>query len=362
MGKKWVSYTVTILIFTFMVFAAIWSAVKQHNYSGVGALGMLALMVVLGIAFSGWTRTYSKLMKTLPSDHKLISTHISAVDIGNFRFIYHTYCKNISSPTAKSYLSMSVFIPFPIGDDLVVDQTIRDSINSDLQQLIDSLSEKGIPTAPLILEESELSKCIGQSFKAEFLLKNVSADFLVDLQNSVLRIVDKYHLQDVTYATIHGRDNGTEYQYHRGNMVESTVFYQVFDKKLHSDYKYMSYIHLGQYDSLFNAKDYMDLYDTSRNDLGRTDFSINHLEKIIKRMFKGMFNKVTAKVGAYPKGFVVTITVKQLRAASEYYIVPSSGYWWFFASGRLDNIYPISLKDEASACDLLIRIISKFTQ
>ena len=43
MGKKWVSYTVTILIFTFMVFAAIWSAVKQHNYSGVGALGMLAL-------------------------------------------------------------------------------------------------------------------------------------------------------------------------------------------------------------------------------------------------------------------------------------------------------------------------------
>jgi len=74
----------------------------------------LTILIIIGYALSKWSRDFKKLMEALPSDNKLITPHIAAIDIGNYRFIYRVYEKgNILNPANKTYLSMEVGIPFP---------------------------------------------------------------------------------------------------------------------------------------------------------------------------------------------------------------------------------------------------------
>ena len=93
------------------------------------------------------------------------------------------------------------------------------------------------------------------------------------------------------------------------------------------------------------------------------NYSIKTLEDDVEEMFRGKSSKdVTMRFEYEKDGFAVNITLPRQMAASTYHVVPSTGYWWVYAHGRLDNIDPISTEDESFACEMLLRIISKYSQ
>ncbi len=362
--KSWI---VTGLILAFMLFAFIRMAVVDHDYTGLGTLALFGFFIALAFILAKGNRSFKKLMKALPADHKLINTHVAAIDVGNFRFIYHIYVKDISSPIAKEYLSMSVTIPFPVTNELLPDEQVRNAIKQDLQGVMDSLHQAGDSTdenrkAGDDEGESESESLpgvwIGTTFFVEFPLKSVTEPFIAGLQNRILDIINKHNLQESEFATTHGLESGTAYRHYKGNLLQTALFSDFSDAVLSSEYKDSAPNHLGQYDSLFGLAEFANLQAVSAQDLGKYSYTVDNLAALIKKMFKD--SRCRIKIEGALSGFAVNVTVPSISSASTYYLSESTGYWWFYSSGRLDRIQPMSMSDEATACDMLLRIISRF--
>lgn len=343
------------------IFTAVWIAVNEHEFSGLYALAFLAVIFVFAFISSKQTQKYLELMKALPGDHKLISNHTSAIDVGNFRFIFNTYVKgNLMNPFCDLYLSMTVGIPFPV-DDLTAKVAIKDELRS----LISGLKEEGMLTysRPMV-DDTPLAEgvtWIGQTLSLEFLLKRVTSPWLVGLQRKVLDIIDRHGLQNLTYCTICGLAGGSEYRLNKGNMFISKVYGGFYDSKPHRfSYKDTSWMNMREFESYFSVDSYRDLYDSAVP--YESWLSIGVMEKVLKRMFKESKTRGTVLIEKEKEGIHVNIRVASENAAGCYHLTKSSGYWWIYSEGSLDiiNINPMSTEDEAFACLMFYNILGKY--
>ena len=356
------------IIFFYIAFAVA-EVVIEHTYSAFIMLGLLFVVAAIGYALGKWARDFKKLMDSLPADHKLVTQSVAAIDIGDFRFIYHVYEKgNGFSPASKSYLSMEVGIPFPEEEGDEGGYSARDSVKWDLRHLIDSLQEEGLLTGsnPIVEDtvvaddgETVMTSWLGQPFWLEFLLKKMDTARLAGLQEKIMGIVNKYRLQEVSWCTIRGSEYGSEYRYYKGNLLQSTVLLREAFDRSSMEYKAVAPLQTGEFENRFSVDGYLELYSLASRDLGRDDLHAKDARKLAKQMFKGIKNR-NASVSETQDGISVTVSIPKQMAASTYHLVKSGDRWWVYASGRLDNIDPISLDDESSACDLLLRVLLKF--
>ena len=97
------------ILFLFVLFIGIDQWIINDDKGIFYLFCFLTILIIIGYALSKWSRDFKKLMEALPSDNKLITPHIAAVDIGNYRFIYRIYEKgNINNPLNKTYITMEV--------------------------------------------------------------------------------------------------------------------------------------------------------------------------------------------------------------------------------------------------------------
>jgi len=359
-----------IIVFSIILFYiafAVAEVVIEHTYSAFIMLGLLFVVGALGYALGKWARDFKKLMDSLPADHKLVTQSVAAVDIGDFRFIYHVYEKgNGFSPASKSYLSMEVGIPFPEEGRDEGGYSARDSVRCDLRHLIDSLQEEGLLTGanPIVEDNADEEEdtagvtWLGQPFWLEFPLKMMNPARLAGLQEKIMGIVNKYRLQDVSWCIIRGSEYGSEYRYYKGNLLQSTVLLREAFDRSSMEYKAVAPLQTGEFENRFSVDGYLELYSLASRDLGRDDLHVKDTRKLAKQMFKGVKNR-NASVSETQEGLSVTVSIPKQMAASTYHLVKSGDRWWVYASGRLDNIDPISLDDESAACDLLLRVLLK---
>lgn len=361
MNVKIKSYLWNLIFWTgflLWTFTAVWFAVKEDEFIGLYTLAFLAVLFVLAFISSKQTHGYLELMKGLPGDHKLIEDHTTAIDVGYFRFIYNTYVKgNLMNPFPKLYLSMTVNIPFPV-DDL----SGKASVSQDLRDLISGLKEEGILTYCGRLDyggETGVTR-LGQTLSLEFLLKSVTSPWLIDLQRKVLDIIDKHRLQDLAYCTICGLASGSEYRLNKGNMFISSVLGGIYgDQPRRFSYKDTSIMYLREYESFFSVDSYHNLYDSAIPH--ESWLSIDVMEKVVKRMFKGTKTRSTVFIKKEKDGIHINIRIASKKAANSYHLVHSTGYWWIYAEGALEDINPISTEDEAFACQLFYSVLNKYT-
>lgn len=347
---------ILIVFFTFFIFSAIYGAIALDNYDGVKVLAFLAVLLTVIILFSR-KDTSRELMEALPADHKVIGLLYTAVDIGNFRIIYSVFSRGFF--TFKSSLSMDLNIPFP------QDKAKAESLREDLQELADSLSSEGVLESanPIISgswespDEEGKAVLIGQPLYFEFRLKGMTSQWLNQLQDRVMAIIDRHGLQEESFCTISGQDDGTEYRCVKGNLVSNWVFSDSFGKKTRSAHKDIVHMGFTKYDSLFDKKQFFELYDSLVPN--SYECNLDNLESVLKTMF-GSTKRIIVKIQYEKDGMSINITIPSQKAASTYYIVSSTGYWWVFASGRLDNFRPISSEDEGCACNILLNCISKY--
>jgi hypothetical protein len=356
--KKFKTVFAVILLYLsmfLMLYGGIWLAVNSNDYSLLITFAFFLVLMALGFVLGSWSRDYHKLMVHILGDHKLIGTHVSAVDVGNFRFLYHLYEKGSSmSPFNKTYLSLTVGIPFPI-DNL----PIKTAIKQELQSLISSLQGEGVLTDSSPIIDDEEVAWIGQPVILEFLFKRITANWLTTLHGKVIDIIDRYELQELTYCTINGLNSGSEYHSHNGNLLCSVVHRKTYgDSLCRYSYKHASRLYLMQYESFFSVDSFHELFESAISP--QRELNIGNLEKEVKMMFKK--TGTMSKVGIfYEKGGIkVNISIPSESAASRYHLIHSSDYWWIYADGKLENISPISIEDESFACDFFLKIISKY--
>ena len=332
------------------------------------ALGLLAVVYTLIYLFQRGTPDFKKMMDSLPADHKLVTEHIAAIDIGNFRFLYSVYDKSMGL-APKPYVLMEVGVPFPEEEVEKGEYTARESIKWELQNLIDNLLEEGILTDyyPIVQENTETEDAdtedeettritwLGQVMRLEFLQKSISAEKLAEVQGKILGIIDKYRLQDVSWCVICGRDYGSEYRYYKGNLLQSTVTSRGPMDKDRSDYKQFAQLFTGAYESLFDVDVYLDMYQMAVRNLGKNDVKMSDVRKWTKQMFKGKKMKVNVAEDTDE----ISVNLSTEGAASTYHLIHLENRWWVYAIGRLDAFPPISLDDESSACDLFLRSLQQ---
>ena len=212
-----------------------------------GFLGIIIILVIIDYALGKWSRDFKKMIEKLPADHKIVTDSIAAIDIGNFRFIYRIYEKgNTNNP---SYLTMEVGIPFPSGNGIDNDCRIKESIKSDLQDIIDHLQKDGMLTLFNHIvkdsiecenkekEDEEPTTWMGQPFALEFLFKKVTPSFLIELQKKIIELIEKYNLQNYSWYVCNYNSLGKEYRYHKGNLLQSAVLVKHDFDKLYLNYK-----------------------------------------------------------------------------------------------------------------------------
>ena len=339
---------------------AVLEIVGAHTFRLLIGLGVMVALLVIGIPLSRWARDFKKIVECLPADHKLVTRNIAAIDVGNIRFIYRVYEKGSGmSPTSQSYISMEVGIPFPLSG--------RESIKLDLKNLIINLEEEGGLTwyYPIlendadIDEENEIKTTwLGQPFQLEFLQRTMTPSRMAEIQEKIICIVDKYLLQDVSWCIIRGRNYGTEYHYHRGNLLQSMVLVQDTYDRTRSEYKAIADLWTIEFEDQFNVDRYFELYEGSSRNLGKDDLHFGDVKKLTKLLFKGKKNRIV-RFAENSDDISVTVTIPKQRAASTYHLIHSDDRWWVFAEGRLEVIYPVSTDDESSACDLFLRILNR---
>lgn len=366
-------FSIIILSFYFFFIAfAVYEAIYNHSFEVLRVLGFFFGILLISIVLNWGTPSFGKMMKSLPGDHKLVTGHIAAIDIGNFRFLYSGYVKSMS-PIAKSYVLMEVGIPFPEEGVDKDGYSARESIKGDLQNLIDNLLEEGILTdySPIVQENTETDDSEtedgettqitwqGLIMRLEFLLKSISAEKLAEVQGKILGIIDKYRLQDVSWCVICGRDYGSEYRYYKGNLLQSTVWSRGPLDRDRSDYKQFAQLYTGAYESLFDVDAYLDMYQMAVRNLGKNDIKMSDVRKWTKLMFKG---KKKMKVNVVEDTDEISVNLSTNGAASTYHLVHLEDRWWVYADGRLDAFPPISLDDESSACDALLRYLQVQTE
>ena len=347
------------IVFGSYIAFAVLEIVVSHTFRMLSILGVLGLMVVLSYPLGKWARDFRKLMESLPADHKYLTQHVAAIDINNIRFVYNVYEKgNGSNPFSKSYISMAVGIPFPTGkDDLVIE---------DLEQLLEDLQKEGSLTSfnPIQIVENEENNIrttwLGRYFLLEYPQKAMTSSRLISLQERILDLFNKYHLQDYSWCIMKGRNFGTEYSYYQGNLLQSTVLVKDSFDRTRSDYKQSAQLCINEFESLFDVGRYHDLYLSASKNLGKEDLNKADVIKRTKQMFKGT-RKSAAKISDSDNTTAVTITIPKQMAASTYSLTYTGDMWWIHAQGRLENIDPISVDNESAACDLFLRILSRYT-
>ena len=253
---------------------------------------------------------------------------------------------------------MAVGIPFPSGkDDLVIE---------DLEQLLEDLQKEGSLTSfnPIQIVENEENNIrttwLGRYFLLEYPQKAMTSSRLISLQERILDLFNKYHLQDYSWCIMKGRNFGTEYSYYQGNLLQSTVLVKDSFDRTRSDYKQSAQLCITEFESLFDVGRYHDLYLSASKNLGKEDLNKADVIKWTKQMFRGT-RKSAAKISDSDNTTAVTITIPKQMAASTYSLTYTGDTWWIHAQGRLENIDPISVDDESAACDLFLRILSRYT-
>ena len=362
---------IIISLYIIFIAGAVYEAIYFHSFELLTFLGIIFGILLIGIVLNLRTPDFKKMMNSLPADHKLVTGHIAAIDIGNFRFLYRVYVKSMG-PAPKSYVLMEVGIPFPEEEVDKDGYSARESIKGELQNLIDNLLEEGILTdySPIVQENTETDDSetedgettqitwLGLIMRLEFLLKSVSAEKLAEVQGKILGIIDKYRLQDISWCIICGRDYGSEYRYYKGNLLQSTVTRRGPMDMDRSDYKQFAQLYTGAYESLFDVDVYLDMYQMAERNLGKNDVKMSDVRKWTKQMFKGKKMKVNVTEDTDE----ISVNLSTEGAASTYHLVHQEDRWWVYAEGRLDAFPPISLDDESSACDALLRYLQEQTE
>lgn len=333
----------------------------------------LTILIIIGHVLSKWSRDFKKLMEALPSDNKLITPHIAAIDIGNYRFIYRLYEKgNNLNPANKTYLSMEVGIPFPSGNSVDDEQSIKESIKSDLQGIIDRLQEEGLLTLfnHIVKDNNECDNeensdekpvtWTGQPFALEFLLKRVTSALLIELQKNIIAIISKYKIPDYSWFVCNYTSIGKEYRYHKGNMLQSSVLVTHDFNKLYLNYKQCYTTWTQEIDISINEDEYKELLYAASNNRGESNLNLREMKRITKNLFKGLPNYKIMATNNASDCFSVNLTINEISSACTYTVVASNGLWWFYSQGRFDNIYPISFDNESSACGFLLTILQSY--
>ena len=355
-----VFYSIIILY----IAMAVLEVVFNHTYGVLITLGFFVVLYVLSSLLNRGTPDFKKMMESLPADHKLVTGNMAAIDIGNFRFLYRGYVKSMG-PAPKSYVLMEVGIPFPEEEVDKDGYSARESIKGELQNLIDNLLEEGILTdySPIVQEDTgsedeEAPKTVwlGQIMNLEFLLKSLSAEKLTDIQGKMLGIIDKYRLQDVSWCVMCGRDYGAEYLYYKGNLLQSSVYLKDAFDSTRSDYKSIASLCISEFEHPFSVAGYLELYALARKNLGKQELHLGDVKKWTKMMFKGK-KRMQVRIEEDPDELTVHLSAE--KAASTYHLIHSEDRWWVYAHGRLDRIPPISVDDESSACDVLLRYLQQ---
>ena len=355
--KAVIGKVVTVLCLALLVAVGVKEAVVNHEYTPLGMTALYAILIVMGIVSGRSLHKYIKLMDSLPYDRRLISNHVTAIDVGNFRFIYHIYEKGGSfNPTNKVFISMSVPIPFPIND---YEEEI--AITKELADIIQELKDEGSLTdaaGPADID-ADRTRQIGQMFFVEFPLKGTTSDWLTALQGKVVDIINKYNLNEYRYCTISGTDEGTLYRLYKGNLLCSTVFKNAFDGSIYRySYNNLRLMVYTECESSYEVEEYNKLYEAAMDLKG--DVTFDNLEKIIKMMFKKSGGRTVVALSRHGNGISARITIPSKASASEYHLTYESDRWWIHADGKLDNINPFSIEDETTACDIFLRIIEKY--
>jgi len=373
MNRKLKNRIFSIIILSFYIFLialAVYNAIYEHSFGLLTFFGIIIGILLIGIVMNLGSPNFKKMVNSLPADHKLVTDQIAAIDIGNFRFLYRVYVKSMG-PAPKSYVLMEVGVPFPEKEVDKDDSSARESIKAELQNLIDNLLEEGILTdySPIVQENTETEDpetedgetitWLGQIMRLEFLLKSVSAEKLAEVQGKILGIIDKYRLQDMSWCVMCGRDYGSEYRYYKGNLMQSTVWSRGPLDRDRSDYKQFAQLYTGAYESLFDVDAYLDMYQMAVRNLGKNDIKMSDVRKWTKLMFKG---KKKMKVNVVEDTDEISVNLSTNGAASTYHLVHLEDRWWVYADGRLDAFPPISLDDESSACDALLRYLQVQTE
>lgn len=349
-------------VIIFFVAAAIGSWIVDRDSSMFVVLGFFLAVIILGYALNGDGRYFRKLMKHLSADHKLVSAvhPVAAVDCGNFRLIYRL----ASIPgSRRSYLSVEMCIPFPLEPDGSGESSEAGLLRQDLKDLLDRLSEEGFLTDFTSLvgngEEdgsggADGSEWIGQPMRLLFPLKKMTPSRLVALQDRLLGIVDKFGLQEYSWCIIRGGIYETMYYYHKGNLVQSDVRAADAYDRVRSDYKEVARIRTDECSRVFSVEKYRELYDLASRSLGKDGLRIGDIEKTVRRMFKGMGDRKVV-VSWFSGGCSVLVSMQKI--GNTFVLEQADGRWWVHARGRMADIDPMSTDDEASACDLFLRII-----
>ena len=150
----------------------------------------------------------------------------------------------------------------------------------------------------------------------------------------------------------------------RGNLQASSLYTDAFQNPsvIYQSIPILSSARpwLLENESLFNPSQYDEIMRNAHLDPSAGSCRISQLGSVIKDMFKGYGRKIIVRYNQSKERFMLSLSIPSRKSASEYAIISSTGYWWFSASGRLDQIDPVSTESESAACDLLIRVISKY--
>ena len=364
-------------MFLYVIFMAVKTYIQTSNASVFKSIevlvGLLLILYITGYALSKWSRDFKKLMDSLPADSKLITQHIAAIDIGNYRFIYRVYDKeNTNDHINKTYITMEVGIPFPSGNDVDRDSMVKEAIKRDLQDIIDRLQKEGLLTLfnPIVKDSNERDNkenkdeepiiWTGQPFALEFLFKKATPSLLIELQKNIIDIIGKYNLQDYSWIVCNYTSIGKEYRFHKGNMLQSAVLLKHNLDKLYLNYKQFYNNWTQEIDTSLNEDEYKELYNAASHNRCKPSLFLKDMAKRTKDMFKGLNNYTVSIAKDDSDGFSVNLTIREMESASTYNIIASDGLWWFFSIGRFDNIYPITFDDESSACGFLLTILQGY--
>ncbi|MBR6371320.1 MAG: hypothetical protein IKS24_09650 [Bacteroidaceae bacterium] len=371
--RKVFFYAITIIF----IIGAVLDLVINRDASLLILLGVAVFLLAFDFVFLGkWQRFFRKMMNALPADHKLISTNLSVMEIGYYRFIYRVYEKSIAGKSkSKTHISMMVGIPFPSIDDSADHSSDTESIKLELQGIIDSLQKDELLTwfYPIVSdshesddgneedEDKEQTTWLEQLFYLEFPLRKVTSSLLTDIQNKILALTGKYGIQDITWCTVTDYNNEADkYKLYRGNILQSTVIVKNKYHNFRFDYKQNSQFKINSLESRCSIDDYMLHYNTAQP-CHQIDshISLKNLERTIKQVFEGKHD-CQVQINDTRLSFNVHITVPELRKASIYHLIASDGYWWFFAEGLLDNIDSCTFDDESTACSYFLSLLTKY--
>jgi len=376
MRQKTKNLIVIGVVCLYVIVMAVKAYIHTSNssvFNSIGVLaGLLLLLYLIGYALSKWSRDFKKLIDALPADSKLITQHIAAIDIGNYRFIYRIYEKgNINSPFNKTYITMEVGIPFPSENDVDRDSMVKEAIKRDLQDIIDRLQKEELLTLfnPIVKDTNERDNIenqdeepiiwTGQPFALEFLFKKATPSLLIELQKNIIDIIGKYNLQDYSWFVSYYISLGKEYRYHKGNMLQSAVLVKHDFDKLFLNYKQFYNVWTQEIDTSLNENEYQELYNAASQNRDVPSLFLKDMKRRTKDLFKGNKNCNYQITNDATDLFSIDVTVFS-KGGSTYHIIFSDNLWWLFSEGRLSNIYPISFDNESSACGFLLNILQGY--